>query len=693
MQKKLGPLIFFILIFSLIFTGCANAKQNPVSDEMLKKYGNDVYYFMGLQAINEGDTKSAIKYLRKTVSSKSKLFASLSARKLVSILPEKDATSCAANFYKNFNDEDSLALYLQQLFNQERYDKIISLTKNLDYKSAGDEIVFYQCAALLATDDSSFPGIYNLWCAEKNWSDWHKKILSMIKDYPKNSFAFASDTAKMQDAASKKDWGQAAVYARRILNEKTNLSPQVVSVAGKSLFYGSTNYETNATFLESLLGGSNDVDFYLNFYAARLYSKIDSAFDMSQDFFKKAMACATIDADYDNALWYYLNSALQKDLTQAVDEFKKYCSTWHDPSYFDDILESLSVKLMDEKKWEEYYSLSYCLENYASPETRSAFFYTSGSLIENNFYQPADKTKEEEIKNLYTKALDGGADSYHKLMAAAKLGLSDEETWKYFSFWQKLEDFQADEDVEKIFYGYIEFDFVDLVYPFWLEHSNEIGLECAEAVAEYLHGKIDDDPYFNYISLRVAAKKLNYSEKDLTKKIMEFSFPRGFSDHVEKFSEKYKTDEYLIYALIRMESFYSPEAISHAGATGLCQLMETTAAEVAKKIGLSDYELTDPETNIHLGTYYLAELISRMEKNSLLAVCSYNAGAGKIRSTLRNCLSIVKRSEIPNDIFLEMLNITETRNYGKSVSAAAAIYAYLYYNKSPIEVIKKIVGI
>ena len=82
-----------------------------------------------------------------------------------------------------------------------------------------------------------------------------------------------------------------------------------------------------------------------------------------------------------------------------------------------------------------------------------------------------------------------------------------------------------------------------------------------------------------------------------------------------------------------------------------------------------------------------------MEKNSLLAVCSYNAGAGKIRSTLRNCLSIIKRREIPYDIFLEMLNITETRNYGKSVSAAAAIYAYLYYNKSPTEVIKKIVGI
>ncbi len=693
MQKKFGPLIFFILIFSLIFAGCANANQNPASDEMLKKYGNDVYYFLGLRAKNDGDTKSAIKYLRKTVSSKSKLFASLSARELVSILPEKDATSCAANFYKSFNDEDSLALYLQQLFNQERYDKIISLTKNLDYKTAGDEIIFYQCAALLAMDDPSFPGIYNLWCGEKPWSEWHKKIFSMINDYQKNSFAFASDTAKMQDAASKKDWGQAAVYARRILNEKTNLSPQVVSIAGKSLFYGAANYETNAAFLESLLTGNNDVDFYLNFYAARLYSRVDDSFEKSQDFFKKAMTCATTDADYDNALWYYLNAALQKDLTQAVDEFKKYCSTWHDPSYFDDILESLSVQLLDEKKWEEYYTLSYCLENYVSNETKATYFYTSGTLIENGFYQPADKIKEDEIKNLYTKTLDGGADSYHKLMAAAKLGLSDDETWKYFSFWQKLEDFHADEDVEKIFYGYIEFDFVDLVYPFWLEHSNEIGLECAEAVSEYIHGKIDDDPYFNYISLRVAAKKLNYSEKDLTKKILELSFPRGFSDHVEKFSEKYRIDEYLIYALIRMESFYSPEAISHAGATGLCQLMETTAAEVAKKIGLSDYELTDPETNIHLGTYYLAELISRMEKNSLLAVCSYNAGAGKIRSTLRNCLSIIKRREIPNDIFLEMLNITETRNYGKSVSAAAAIYAYLYYNKSPTEVIKKIVGI
>ena len=138
----------------------------------------------------------------------------------------------------------------------------------------------------------------------------------------------------------------------------------------------------------------------------------------------------------------------------------------------------------------------------------------------------ADKVMklEDEMKALYTKALDGGSDSYHKLMAAAKLGLSDEKTIECFSFWNKEENFQPDEEVEIIFYGYIDFDLTDYVYPFWLEHSNEISLDCARAVSEYIYTKTEEDPYFNYIGLRIAAKKLNYSETELDKKIMELSF-------------------------------------------------------------------------------------------------------------------------------------------------------------------------
>ena len=693
MKKKHCPVLISALIFSLAISGCADAKSNELSSDIQKKYGNDAYYFLGLKSKDDGDSKTAIKHFQKSVSSKSKLISNLSAEELISLHSGKNALSLAREFYRKHGSDESLVAYLKQLFEMNQYDKIISLTKKIDYAETADEIIFYNCAALLASKDDSFPGIYNLWCISKPYSEYHGAIYSMLDDYPDNSFAFASDCAKMLNLSSKKDWGQASTYAKRMLSDKKNLTPTVASAAGKSLFYGSQNYESNAEFLESILTGKNEIDFFLNFYIGRMYSRIDGAKEKTQDYFKRAMDCASDDENYDNALWYYLNFLQQNDLSLAVTETENYCSKWHDPNYFDDFLEPVSVLLLDEKKWEDYYRLTKAIEKNASPEARSKFSYVCASLIENDFYRIDEKTRDEEIKRLYKQALDGGSDSYHKLLAAAKLNLSDDETWKLFSRWNEEKDFQCNEEVEKIFYGYIDFDLHEKIYPFWLEHSKEISLECAESLAEYLSTKTDIDSYYNYIALRIAARKMNYSEKELDRKIIELSFPRGFSDSVEKYSGEYKVDDHLIYALIRMESFFSPNAISHAGAVGLCQLMESTAADIAKKLGQTDYDLVEPDTNIQFGTNYISELISRLENSSVLAICSYNAGIGKIRSTLKSCLSSLKRREIPNDIFLEMLNITETRNYGRNVTAAAAIYAYLYNGQSLTGTARKIMGI
>lgn len=694
MQHFFHKAILCISFFSIVITSCTKANAKSTTPEYLKKYGNDVYYFLGLQAEQNSNDKEACKYFQKALSSKTKLISKLSAKELISLSSKSTALSYAANLYKTYADDESLIIYLEELYNNKNYDKILSLTKDIDYATTDDQIIFFKCAALLEKKDSSFPGIYNLWCSDKAFSNYHSRIFSMINETFDNDFAFASEIAKMQKAALVKDYGTASTYAKKILTDSNNLKPQVVSDAGKSLLYGSNAYETNASFLESLLTGNKEVDYYLHFYAGRLYSKQDEAIDKALENMSKAFSIADTDENYDNALWYYLTILQNKSLDEVVEKTKTYCTEWHDANYFDDFFESLSVQLLNEKKWERYYELTNAISEFASPEAVSKYCYTSASLIENNFFTPkeiSDTEKKSLIKTLYEKALNGGCDSYHKLMAAAKLKLTDEETWSHFSLWSKNENFQANEEAEEILYGYIDFDLCDPIFSFWLEHYSEISMDCAAATSAYLYEKAKSDNDLYYTSLRVAAKKLNFSECDINKKLMELSFPRGFGETIEKYCDEYKLPSYIAHALIRMESFYSPNAISHAGAIGLCQLMETTADEIAKKLKLEDYELTNPDTNIQFGTNYLADLIRRMENTPLLAICSYNAGMGKIRSTLRNILTSLKKANIPNDIFLEMLPITETRKYGRDVTAASAIYAYLYFDKSPTKVIADIV--
>lgn len=123
------------------------------------------------------------------------------------------------------------------------------------------------------------------------------------------------------------------------------------------------------------------------------------------------------------------------------------------------------------------------------------------------------------------------------------------------------------------------------------------------------------------------------------------NFPTKYDDIIKEASDKYSVPEPLIKALIKQESNYNSEAVSHKGAVGLMQLMPTTAAE----LGMSEDKLTDPYSNIMTGTKYLSQMLNRYEGRIDLGLSAYNAGP-----TL-----VDKLNRIPN--------IDETQNYVKTI--------------------------
>ena len=88
----------------------------------------------------------------------------------------------------------------------------------------------------------------------------------------------------------------------------------------------------------------------------------------------------------------------------------------------------------------------------------------------------------------------------------------------------------------------------------------------------------------------------------------------------------------LILAIIRQESEFDTNANSAVGARGMMQLMTYTAKIVAKRAKLlyNKKKLTsDPNYNIKLGSYYIAELLEQNEGSYPFAIASYNAGTQK----------------------------------------------------------------
>lgn len=96
-----------------------------------------------------------------------------------------------------------------------------------------------------------------------------------------------------------------------------------------------------------------------------------------------------------------------------------------------------------------------------------------------------------------------------------------------------------------------------------------------------------------------------------------------FGSKIRETADRYSVDALLLASIIEVESGFDPRAVSHRGATGLMQVMPSTAG--------TDADLYDPERNLEAGASYLNTLLERFEGDLALALAAYNAGPNNVR--------------------------------------------------------------
>jgi soluble lytic murein transglycosylase len=136
----------------------------------------------------------------------------------------------------------------------------------------------------------------------------------------------------------------------------------------------------------------------------------------------------------------------------------------------------------------------------------------------------------------------------------------------------------------------------------------------------------------------------------------------------------FRVDRALVYALMRQESAFNPQALSPVGARGLMQLMPATAGFIAndkRLAGKAQGDLFDPALNITLGQRYVAHLLAdRGIMNDLLVMtAAYNGGPGNVAKWQRN----VDYKDDPL-LYIATIPARETRQFIERVFANLWIY-------------------
>ncbi len=160
-----------------------------------------------------------------------------------------------------------------------------------------------------------------------------------------------------------------------------------------------------------------------------------------------------------------------------------------------------------------------------------------------------------------------------------------------------------------------------------------------------------------------------------TGNICRFFYPVKFLNYITQYAAEYDVDPYLIMSVIKAESNFDENAVSHKNASGLMQIIEPTARWISVRMDLEDFsydDITEPELNIRMGCYYMSFLLDRYEGNEKNALAAYNAGHGNVDRWLAeegNPKEGLQFSQIP---------FPETRRYVTRVLNNQKMYQILY---------------
>lgn len=202
--------------------------------------------------------------------------------------------------------------------------------------------------------------------------------------------------------------------------------------------------------------------------------------------------------------------------------------------------------------------------------------------------------------------------------------------------------------------------------------SDEAGVEWAAALS-------DADPALKVQAARLASRWGWYGQSIASLaqagdwNDVRLRYPRPYSAAVAQASAVTQVPGDWIFAVIRQESLFRKNAVSHADARGLMQMRPATAAGLARRWHLpapGPDTLFDPAAAVMLGAAYLREMLDRYAGHLAPGLAAYNAGPVRVARWL-------PAQPMDADVWIENIAYGETRDYLQRIFEHIVAYAWV----------------
>jgi soluble lytic murein transglycosylase len=525
-------------------------------------------------------------------------------------------------------------------------------------------------------------------------------------------------------AVARLDYGRGVLYFRRAMELPIFRYPELITDIGRAFQFTPAAREEGANlfrqwdeFLENTpLPGDEyqNIRYRILYYAGRIARQREQ-YKESNEYFTRALDYAPDALQSDACIWYVLMNTLTAQSSAAAALVMETMPRWNSAPYFADVMDILSRQLVSQRQWATLLELYNAMKGErAHGAILAQYAWILGRAVQEGYLKEGESTGDGNTF-FRTAFEEGNASIYYRVLAASKLGANLVPIGETPIPPEKINPEHSAEAVGRgsppehsaeavgrgsppehsaeavgrgsppeleFLLDFFEFSGSNIISPYIRKFEKNLGLSELRTLAGMLAeaGRLDE-------SISLVSRYMSRDDYEISREDLELFYPRYFLELIERNARNAGLGPELLFGLVRTESSFMPQVISRSGAVGLTQLMEPTAMDMAGRIARSigpDYrvdgtiDLKNPEANVHIGAFYLDYLIDQMG-SPMMALLAYNGGMGRLRRWRTADREI---GALPEDIFLESIEYAETREYGRRVLGAAAVYGFLYYNMS-----------